>query len=562
MQSQSLRGQRLAAFVVAVVAAGVAAAGLPNRWAQDDVLLIEEHFLLHDLGNWQAILSSPYWPPPHTDALYRPVASLMHAMQYALGGGNPLAFRLGSMLLYALVALAVLAVARRLLPPLLAVAVALLFAAHPVHVEATALGVGQSELLVTLLALVSVTRYLDLRRREDGRLGIGDWAGLGAIYLVACLTKEVGIVIPALLALAEWSLRPAPDTSRKALVPGYVFLAAVAAVNLALRVAVLSGQDAAPSHADALEGLGVGGRILTMLPVVLHWVRLLAWPAHLQADYAPQEIAAATSVGAPQLLGLAVVALAVVAAIAARRRAPVITLGLGWMAVALAPVSNLLFASGIVLAERTLFLPSLGWLLVVGGALAWWTGAKGEEAGRRWQPALVGALGLLVALGVGRSVTRFPSWRDDTTYALQAGLDAPRSWRAQLARAEVLYRSGSRAEGTATYRLAAELAPPRWVWRVRNDLARRYIEIGAIDSAAVELEASLAAVPDQEETHHYLVLSYLNLARYDEAAARADTALARGFTLELFRGLRALADTLAMENAPPGSLRINVRRGR
>ncbi len=561
-QSSPQKWLPLAAVVLVAVLA--TAAGLGNRFAQDDVLLIEEHFLLHDLGNWRAILAAPYWPPPHTDALYRPVASLLHALQYTIGGGSPAVFRVVSIILYALASLAVLAFARRLLHPAAALGVALLFAAHPVHVETTALGVNQGEILVALLAAVMVTRYLDRRREGDGHLSTGDWLQLGGLYLIASLTKESGMVIPALLLATEFCVEGPPLRTRlRSLLPGYAGLAAVALAVLALRAVVLSGEEATPSRAEALDGLGMHGRAVTMLPVVTHWLRLLTWPMHLQADYAPQEIMPATGFGAPQALGAAILVLMVVAGVLARHRLPMLTTGLAWTAIALLPVSNLLFPTGIVLAERTLFLPSIGWLIAVGAlGCALWERAEQWASRRIVHGVLSVAMALLVTAGVARSVERFSVWRDDSTYALRTGLDAPRSWRAQMARAEILFRSGERDSGVAGYREAAALAPPNWIWRVRNDLARRYLEIDEVAPAAVQLEASLAAVPDQEETRHYLVLSYLALARYEEAAEQADSALARGFNPSLFEGLRALADTMALEGAPPGSLRVNVRRGR
>jgi hypothetical protein len=554
----------LPAVAVVLVALAATAAALPNQYAQDDVLLIEEHFLLHDLGNWEAILTAPYWPPPHTDALYRPVASLLHAIQYAVGGGSPLGLRIVSMGLYALASLAVLGFARRLLHPAVALGVALLFAAHPVHVEATALGVGQGEILVALLAAVMATRYLDRRRTGDGTLRPMDWVQLGGLYLIASLTKESGMVIPALLLATEFCVEGSPLRTRlRALLPGYAGLAAVALAVLALRAIILSGEEATPSRAEVLDGLGIQDRVLTMLPVVMHWLRLLTWPLHLQADYAPQEIMPAMGFGAPQALGAAIVALMVVAGVLARHRLPMLTTGLAWTAIALLPVSNLWFPTGIVLAERTLFLPSIGWLIAAGAlGCALWEHAEQWESRGMVHAALSVVTVLLVTAGLARSVERFSVWRDDTTYALRTGQDAPRSWRAQMARAEILFRSGERDAGVAGYRQAVALAPPNWVWRVRNDLARRYLEVDEVAPAAVELEASLAAVPDQEETRHYLVLSYLALARYEEAAEQADSALARGYDPGLFSRLRAVADTMAQEGAPPGSLRINVRRGR
>ena len=55
--------------------------------------------------------------------------------------------------------------------------------------------------------------------------------------------------------------------------------------------------------------------------------------------------------------------------------------GLGWIAIAFSPVANLLFPTGILVAERTLYLPSVGLALAVGAWLE-------QMPGRWWRPAL------------------------------------------------------------------------------------------------------------------------------------------------------------------------------
>ena len=121
--------------------------------------------------------------------------------------------------------------------------------------------------------------------------------------------------------------------------------------------------------------------MLTMLQVVPMWLRLLVWPAHLQIDYSPNEIVASSGLGPNETLGLALIVGAVVAMYLARRRAPAISFGLAWCAVALFPVSNIVPTS-IVMAERTLFLPSVGFLIAVGGLAA----VVGRTATRCPQP--------------------------------------------------------------------------------------------------------------------------------------------------------------------------------
>jgi hypothetical protein len=296
----------LAPALVIVVALGASLAGLLNEFAQDDIGIIRDNARVHDPANWRAILTSPYWPPPWHVELYRPLSSYLHAMQYALGGGSPLVFRITSYLLYAGASLAVLAMARTVLPRPYALGAALLFAAHPVHVEAVAPAVGQSELLVALAAGLMTAWYVRCRRLGNGSLTARDWAAIAVLYLAASLAKEQGLLLPGMLLAAELFLLSRPGRrAATRLATGYAALAVLALGVVLVRLRVLGGELAANFPAEALEGLGVGGRALTMLQVVPHWARLLLWPAHLQADYSPQEIVASSGLGSAELLGLA-----------------------------------------------------------------------------------------------------------------------------------------------------------------------------------------------------------------------------------------------------------------
>src|SRR5690242_8491740 len=74
---------------IALVALVASITGITNGFAQDDAAIIVEDPRLHDLGLWREILRKPYWPPPYVADLYRPIASLLLAMQYTLGSGAP-----------------------------------------------------------------------------------------------------------------------------------------------------------------------------------------------------------------------------------------------------------------------------------------------------------------------------------------------------------------------------------------------------------------------------------------------------------------------------------------
>lgn len=548
---------RIGAGLVAGAALAVSLSGLGNRLVQDDISLLVESDRLHGLSQWREILGSPYWPPPHSPDLWRPVTSLLLALEHGAGGGSPLAFRIASYLLYAAVAVVVYRLAGRVVPARLALFLGLLFAVHPVHVEAVALAVGQGELLVALLGGLMVIRYLDRRAQPDGLRG-RDWVALGLLYLGASLAKEHGLILPGLLLTVELTLGRGARGAWQRLLPGYAGLGAVGVLVLLVRRLVLGGALAGTFAAAPLDTLDLGGRFRLMLQVVPHWGRLLAWPFHLQADYSPREIAMVPGLGGTQLLGAGLLAAALGLAAAARRRAPVVTLGLLWIGLTLVPVSNVLIPSGVLLAERTLFLPSVGFGLLVGGLLLWLGEAAAGRVPRVRAPAVaLGAIALLAF--AARSADRHRVWRDDRSFRVALVRDAPRSWRAQLAYASLLFESGQRDSALARYGRAAEYAPERERWKVRNDLALEFLASGAGAEAVEQLRRSLAEAPEQESTRHYLVLGLLSLGSYVEAGAQADTAMARGGSREVFGELRQWADSAGKLGLPPGAIRIRVR---
>jgi hypothetical protein len=541
--------------VVVAVALAASLSGLWNDFAHDDVSLILQNARAHEFGNWGTIFATPYWPPPFPPELYRPVTSLLMSAEFALGVGAPVVFRVVSYLLYAVCALGVFALASRLVSRRVALAVALLFAAHPVHVEAVALGVNQAELIVGLIGVVMVARYVDLRRTRA--LTARDWLLFAALYAAAALTKENGFVLPAILVAAELFLfSKVEDSTRKrvALLPGFVSLAVAGVALLLVRRAVLLGDFVGTFTAEALVRSDAAGRALTMLQVVPKWFRLFAWPAHLQIDYSPNEIVASTGFGIHEALGLALLIGALALAIAARRRAPVVSFGIAWCAIALLPVANIIVPTSIVLAERTLFLPSIGFLLAVGGA-AEWVLRSHKLSFVDLRRVLAAACGVFVVLGAARSAQRHTVWRNDARLWLTAGRDAPRSYRVSRAQGDAHFALGDIDGALKQYNYAIGAAPKPW--RIRYDLALRLRDAGTDSAALPLLQQSLAEDEKQRDVRAELALTLIAIGRYQEAKQTiANEPTSRGDTVTVFREIESIADSALASSAPAGSIRI------
>jgi hypothetical protein len=502
-------------LLVTAVALAASLAGLFNGYAADDLHLIAEDPRAHSFADPASLFAAPYWPAPFNRDLYRPLATSSFAVQWTLGGGSPLVFRVVSYLMYAATSLAVLALARRFLPEMVAVGVALLFAAHPVHVEAVAQGVNQGEQLVGLISILAVIRYLDIRRR--GWPDLADWLMFSVAYVLAYLFKENALVMPGLfLAVELTAVQGVPRERVRRLAPGFLAMSALGGIFLAVRAGVV-GSFAGSFTADALVGQGPWGRLITMLQVVPQWVRLLVWPAHLHGDYSLAVIEQATTVGAIQLLGVALLGGAAVLAWLTHRSAPAVAFGLLWCAVTLFPVSNVLLPTGIVLSERSLYLPSVGFLLA-GGAL----GARYLTLEPHRSRMLALAVGGLVIAGVARSAVRHRDWKDHFTFWETTTVDTPLSYRGHYAYGELLGDRGD-YEGSLRHLRRAITLNPAAYW-VETELGDVYQKMGDCESALRHYAASLKVRESQVMVRLSRMSCLLQLGRLEEARAEADAA--------------------------------------
>lgn len=217
-----------------------------------------------------------------------------------------------------------------------------------------------------------------------------------------------------------------------------------------------------------------------------------------------------------------------------------ITLGLAWIGGTLLIVSNLVVPTGVLLAERTLYLPSVGAVLVFGWLVAW------TEAS--WYRVGVGLAALAVAAGLVGTATRLPAWRDNNHFFPQLVRDAPGSYRAYLVAGALSYDAGDRGQGEALLRRALvvyPLHPVVWstlAYRMEEDRrwadAAQYFHVAfRLDSMRIEAGVRAAAsylraglVDSAEAVADRMAEVNAGDARY--LAARAEIAAARGRPLE------------------------------
>jgi tetratricopeptide (TPR) repeat protein len=495
-----------AAFAALLLAAAVLLPHWPRGpadFAYDDDQFVVANQSIRSPREALAALLAPFPPDQPARALYRPLTSLSYALDYQRGGGDPRAFHHSNVLLYG----AVVALVYRLAIAYggsggFALVLALLFAVHPVHCEAVDAIAGRSELLALLFSLAALLAFLRAQRTAGGRGAAGwlaaSWAGFG----LACAAKETGAVLPAILAVHAWVL-PAgrrAGAERTAL-HGLGGCLIVLALYLAARLAALDGLT--PGE-PVLRGVSLADRLHTLGTVFTENLRLLLFPHRLQIDfYYQQAVGIANGASPRSLLGLSLFAAAAASLLwellRARRtplpdtgpaasRRPLVACGLAIFLGFWLPVSHLV-DFGALMAERFLFAPSLGFLLLAAlvGAAALRAACPRPAPRVALAALLVGALALA---GAWRSAERAAEWRDPVA----------------------LWESADRA-------LPDHVA-------ILSNLAGAYLARGEHAAAAAVIERGLLRQPDRLELLGTLADLRVAQGRFDEARAAYQRLLA------------------------------------
>lgn len=429
-----IRRDRLAPLTVALLALATTITSIGHDYTFDDVYVIRNNDRVHALGNILKLFGQTYWPPQLGGDGYRPLVMTLFTLQHVAGGGAPWVLHLGNILLAVATAVAVYWCARALLPPAGAWVAGALFAVHPVHVEVTGNLVGQSELLVALFLAIAVGHYVRARRR--GLLGMGDAGIVLVLFALALLSKEHAIVLPALLVAAEatvirdrhWKIFAPESRDARLLALGFGLVTAVYLYVRSTIQADLAGF--VPFPVFTFLRMTAFDRIAMMMTEIPRIAQLLVFPTRLSGDYSPGEVIIPQGLQWVELPGVVICVGVLALAIVLRKRAPVASFGLWWVMLSYLPVSNLLVAAGFITAERTLFFPSVGVVLIAGAAFEWLR-TRPVVAPRR---AAVATVAILVALGLGRSIDRQRVWKNNDVFFDQLVRDVPKSYRAHFLR--------------------------------------------------------------------------------------------------------------------------------
>jgi hypothetical protein len=480
------------AIICAMVALAVYAVTLGGTFVYDDWSIIVDDPRIADVSKWQQYLTTDYFNGG-PDNLYRPLTSLSYAAQAKLFGNRPSdawSYHLVNWFLHAAAAACVAEMARRMTRSNPAALLAgLLFAVHPIHVEAVANVVGRAELLCGLGMYLALALFI-------AHLSSGRALAIWACFLVALFSKEQGMLVPLLILLAiplrprsalvvsESQLPPSsdenprpslsyaqPDTPapRRMSLPAMLLLLLLLwtlAGYLVFREHILKFEwDRSflnPAINPLLQSRGID-RLLMPLALFGRYLALLVFPLHLSPDYGRGVIGSHASWSDPYLWigAIGAVSFLIACVFAFVRRARTVLFCLLAFGLLYGMVANLVALIGTDFNERLMYIPSAFLCILAAVALL-----------RLPRRAMIAVSTIVIALFAARTVTYAAQWNNPTALYATAISHHPRAIQLYLLLGQERQRMGDSAGAEQVLAEARELEPSYYrAWLISAQVA-------------------------------------------------------------------------------------------
>ncbi len=338
---------------------------VPYDYAWDDKLVITANdYTTGGIKALPAIFTSRVSIPYKSE--YRPVPQALHAIEYQIFRGSPHAGHAFNILWYALSCMTVFVFVRFTfcrIDPLYAFLVALLFTVHPLHVEVVANIKGRDEILALLFGLSGI--ILLAKAIESAR-----WlpaVGGALCFALACLSKSNAITLLPLVPLVVWYRASDPRPSRRLIVSSAAVVACCVAVVLIIRHVqnTVASDLAVHLNSTVLNNIFLWSAhtdtiVPTALVIIGRYALLFVYPHPLIHLYGYDQVPLnhwRDPVTWFAIVGLLALALLVVKTLP--RKSP-IAFGLIAFATTYSAYSNFFFFAPDTMADRYMFMPSVG----------------------------------------------------------------------------------------------------------------------------------------------------------------------------------------------------------
>ncbi len=499
-----------------LISTGLYLNSLDNLFTNWDDQMIYSNWQIRSLG-WENICKIFTYIK---GATYQPVRVLSYAVDYSFWGLNPLGYHITNIFFYILTCIMIFLTLQTLSSSLrdktssishqrVALFGALLFAAHPVHVEAVTWLAARKEVLQGFFFFLAF--YLYLRGRE--KVGRGRLIYFGFTLfsiLLATLSKPSAVVFPGIILVYEIAQRKNKwmdfIKSHRLFFGFSIFISAI--FTLILIQVVLDAGGVKPYR---------GGTFLNNLLIsfyaFLYNIKLLIFIINYSAAYTIPvsnpiiSLKTFTFVGTTFLLtGLSIWSL---------KKTKVIFFSFFFFLISMLPFLNIIPISTL-LADRYVFIASFSYAFIAGILFDRLYAFRQKHFSEGFFKLLSVSLFLLLLLGYCfMTIRQNDIWENSYTLWADAVEKHPDSNTANALMGVVYMELGMDEEAVIYLEQAISLLP--YDYQSRNNLGIVYGRLGYYEKAINELLTAIRLNPDNESIMINLSVVYLRGKKYDKA---------------------------------------------
>ncbi len=339
-------------LLIVALGVGVYANSMKGDFLWDDFHLVKRNEYIKSWTNLPKMFASHIGEGSgRRYHLYRPVQTITYTVDHSVWGLDQFGYHFSNVIFHILAALCVYWLAFILLKDAVAALITgIIFTVHPLFVEAVAYIAGRMDSVSTVFMLLSFIFYIKDVEKGRGYLKVISVAA----FILAVLSKEVSIILPAAIYLYHIAFGKEIRRSSFALISG------VSMLYLLARFTVLK---------DLLTHVVDDTTFVQRLPgfflALSEYAKLIIAPVGLHMEYG-EKIFPWNEPGV--LIGLIIFSSLIYVSILKRKDDPFFSFAIMWFLVFLMPYSNL-YPINAYMAEHWLYVPLVGGFMLFARAL-------------------------------------------------------------------------------------------------------------------------------------------------------------------------------------------------
>lgn len=455
----------------------------------DDVPMIVETESLHSIKYLPGYFTKGVWYFSSLVMedlfLYRPLFLFNLFINYQLWGSNPLGFHITNLLLHIGNSILVYLFIKRILqieemwPPLIG---SIIFAVHPIHVEAVSWIHGVNDLLLTFLFLLSFLFYLRYKENYKSIFFIISIV----FFILSLLTKEVAIIMPVVVFFYDYI------NEKKIYINRVLIFASTAVLYMVLRAFVLG------KTLGTLKLSLVG--VKHVFALLALYVKFLFIPFPLGFKFEMPSVSVFT-------MSFSCIVCAIMVYLLFRYRR--LFFPVFWLFISLIPPLTLAFYSRPIFADRFLYLPSVGFAAFLAGLISILI---------RVDKGKVLFFSALAVIGSGIiTVTANCYWKNDEIFYRTAIKNSPHFEGAYTGLARYYERKRLYEKALNVYIEALNHVPKKDWYRIYDGIAFLYAETGLVEKSIYYYKKELETNPNSSSAFVGLGNNYWFKKDYDNA---------------------------------------------